>query len=232
MSFRDEFLDMSARDRDARVFRIISLARLYELFEQKRNALVSPRKWDDPFENFILNSATVPRGGWFGQCRTRQRASDAMWRIYSPDKKAVRIRSTATRLLASLTPSTSEGRGFIGTVRYLPKRALMQFAHQAVSSAFLRNYANAARTLLVKRPAFRHEAEVRLLFHKHNGGKSEVFYYQVDPHALIDQLMLDPRLSYREFAAAKTELLRRTGYTGVVKRSLLYAPPPPLTPAT
>jgi hypothetical protein len=58
---------------------------------------------------------------------------------------------------------------------------------------------------------------------------SKLLKYQIDPHSLVDQLMLDPRLSPEEAAKVKTEIRRKTGYRGSIKRSLLYGPPPPLT---
>ena len=222
---RAAFLDISVSRRDSPVYRIISLDRFYELFAKRQNVLVNPSMWDDPFENFILKSQSLSRQGWFGQCWTRHRASDAMWRIYSNDSRSVRIRSTPARLLQSLISSTKRGQSFVGAVRYLPHGSLMRFAQEAISSGNLKMPKMAARTLLVKRPAFRHEAEVRLLFFTDRAGSSRLFRYQVDPHSLIDQVMLDPRLPWVDFKNTKAEIQRRTGYAGSIKRSLLYAPP-------
>lgn len=222
------FLNLPAGERHAYVYRVVSLERLLELFSTGRNVLVSPELWDDPFENFILKGQRVSRHGWYGQCWTRQRASDAMWRIYSPDSNGVRMRSTPTRLLESLRAAT-EGDAFIGKVRYLPNGPLMRFARKALKRGYLTVAANGAHTLLVKRPAFRHESEVRLLVNRQSGFGGKLLKYEVDPHTLVDQLMLDPRLSPEEAAKAKTEIRSRTGYRGSIKRSLLYGPPPPLT---
>lgn len=119
--------------------------------------LVRPSKWEDPFENFILRADSV-----YGQCWTLQRSSDAMWRIYSPKVDAVRIRSTARRLLESLNQirgSSGHREAFIGRVRYLNNQRLMSYAKkiQRQGPAVL------ASTILVKCPAFKHEREVRLV---------------------------------------------------------------------
>jgi hypothetical protein len=226
MSIHAAFIDVPVAVRQTPVYRIVSIERLYELFESRKNVLVSPSMWEDPFENFILKGQSVSRRGWFGQCWTRQKSSDAMWRIYSSDSKGIRLRSTPERLLASLGESATRGRAFIGTVRYLAKRPLMHFAQKAVASGTLTGAAEAARTLLVKRPAFRHESEVRLLYRGDISDK--LFKYLIDPHALFDQLMLDPRLSPVEFETTRATIRARTGYAGSIKRSLLYAPPPSL----
>jgi Protein of unknown function (DUF2971) len=156
------YLDLTVAERAKYVYRVISLERLLELFQKRQNVLVAPEKWDDPFENFILKSGRVSRRGWYGQCWTWQRASDAMWRIYSGDKNGVRMRSTPAKLLESL-PGSAQGKAFVGRVRYLPEKPLMRFANDALAPGHLKLASNAARTLLVKRPAFEHEREVRLL---------------------------------------------------------------------
>jgi hypothetical protein len=45
-----------------------------------------------------------------------------------------------------------------------------------------------ARSLLIKRNAFQHEAEVSIVYQITSGGpaKNDLFPYPVDPHALID----------------------------------------------
>jgi hypothetical protein len=81
-----------------------------------------------------------------------------------------------------------------------------------------------AKILLVKRPAFRHEREVRLLLIARSE-ISKLFRYRVEPTRLISQIMLDPRLDREEAGALKKEIRDRTGFPGPIKRSLLYAPP-------
>jgi hypothetical protein len=115
------------------------------------------------------------------------------------------MRSTLQERMIEGLRSSTAGDGFIGTVNYLGRDRLMDFARRAVQSGNLHRAASGARTLLVKRPAFRHESEVRLLFCQQRGG-DKPFKYPVDPHALVDQLMLDPRLSPREVEDTKTEM--------------------------
>ena len=88
---------------------------------------------------------------------------------------------------------------------------------------------NLARTLLVKRPAFKHEREVRLIFtpHDFHNFTNDLLRYPVEHNSLIDQIMLDPRMDKAEAGALKHRI-RAAGFTGEIKRSLLYAPPPDL----
>jgi hypothetical protein len=77
----------------------------------------------------------------------------------------------------------------------------------------------------VKRWAFQHEREIRLIAWANERPPDGVLTYDVNPHELIDQLMLDPRLSIDEAETLKAEIKARTGFGGPIKRSLLYAPP-------
>lgn len=98
--------------RDKFVYRIIPVERLFELFASRQNVLVKPKRWEDPFENFILKARVqLPDGAcaiigfrdqFYGQCWTLQSALDAMWRIYSPKSEAVRVRSRVRKLAESL----------------------------------------------------------------------------------------------------------------------------------
>ena len=89
--------------RDTKVYRIIPKGRFEDLFKKKTNALVRPKLWDDPFEHLALNSpidvmgemGTIPfKDDVYGQCWSLNKASDAMWRIYSNGTDGIRIRST------------------------------------------------------------------------------------------------------------------------------------------
>jgi hypothetical protein len=230
-------INFSNSDEDRQIYRIVTTERLYQLFADGENVLVRPSKWDDPFENFVLNARGRMNDGrlvqfgfnndFYGQCWTLQRASDAMWRIYSPKQQSIRIRTTVKKLWTSLTARLGEWahvQAFIGRVRYLPTQKLIAFANTVLRDGL--SPTALAGTLLVKRPAFIHEKEVRLLYlEKDKTPESDVFAYKIDPNALIDQIMTDPRLSHDEANTIESEIRKKTGYRGAIKRSLLYAPP-------
>lgn len=44
----NNYLNIRASERDSFVYRIISIQQLFELFEEGRNVLVSPKTWEDP----------------------------------------------------------------------------------------------------------------------------------------------------------------------------------------
>ena len=235
----NNYIDIDLSVKDQYIYRIISVDRLYELFSTNQNTLVSPKKWEDPFENFILKSKARLHDGeiinfgfrdnFYGQCWTRHKASDAMWRIYSPNSKGVRIRTTITKLASSLASGQEPWqniRCFIGKVKYLNNKKMMDFANTVFIGKINPEAYELAKTLLIKRPAFKHENEVRILyFRSENGNSGDIYKYEIEPHELIDQIMIDPRLDYAEFKKMKLDIKSKTNFKGRVLRSLLYATP-------
>jgi Protein of unknown function (DUF2971) len=233
------FLNIKNEDVDKYIYRITSLKRLMELFKSNKNTLVKPREWNDPYENFILRSKVKQTTGeiveynfhdhFYGQCWTQQRASDAMWRIYSPKGSSVRIRTTIRQLLQSLYSSQSnlpEVKCYLGKVLYLSEKKLYEFANNIFDDSGV-SVDKLFSSLLAKRLAFKHENEVRLLFFEmdEKSCHKNIFKYELDPHTIISQIMLDPRYSVSEAKKIMTHLRNTTGYEGSIKRSLLYSLP-------
>ena len=85
-----------------------------------------------------------------------------------------------------------------------------------------------ARSLLIKRMAYKHENEVRLIYIEpgktiHADG---LYKYEIEPTAIFDQVMVDGRVPYEEFVVLKNRIAKRTGLSKHrIKRSLLYTSP-------
>lgn len=226
-------------DLDTKIYKILKRDYFFELFEDGQNALVLPRKWQDKFENVILKAevrtASGERGTFafhddvYGQCWTLHTASDAMWQIYSDKKNAVRVRTTVGRLIDSLHAAHDDwahATCFIGKVQYMGERRLEEFAGTIFKDGITPEAI--ARSLLVKRNAYKHEREVRLIYIERNNTKHAdgVYKYDIDPHALIDQAMIDSRVPYAKFVPFKKQVIKRTGLADKqIMRSLLYRQP-------
>ena len=226
-------------DRRTRIYRIFRRDYFFNLFSDGDNVLVRPKIWEDPFENVFLNAEVRTANGEkgrfgfhddvYGQCWTSHAASDAMWRIYSEKKDAIRVRTTVGQLLDSLCAANGDWAHttcFIGKVVYMSDKNLSAFAGTIFRDGITPHAV--ARSLLVKRNAYKHENEVRLIFiepgnNKHLNG---LYRHGIDPSALFDQAMADPRLPYEKFLRLKKQIVKRTGLTEKqVKRSLLYRQP-------
>jgi hypothetical protein len=87
--------------------------------------------------------------------------------------------------------------------------------------------ATLASQLLVKRRAFRHESEIRLVHRKLFGDPTPdcLFPYEIDPHSLINQIMIDSRLEPDEALRLIKSIRSRTGFKGNILQSLLYKKP-------
>lgn len=236
---QEMLLNLKRGDLARPVYRIISLERLVDLFESKENVLVSPSKWEDTFENFILKSKVKLATGKtvdynmhnsvFGQCWTLHDASDAMWRIYSPNKDGVRIKSTIGDLLSSIYKVHKphpDARCCIGKVEYKTTTQLTWHANNTFDESGI-SVDKLFRSLLLKRLPFEHEKEVRLLYQSWNSEliPDGVYKYKVDPTQMVKEIMIDPRRSYQEFKILKLIIQRSTKYTGPIKRSLMYQLP-------
>ncbi len=201
-----------------------------------------PILWDDPFENFLFSTVGLEADGrrvdfafrddFYGQCWTDADETDAMWRIYSRDKDGVRVQCTPHKLLAGLYRSEDLFRDicyFIGKMSYHTKEELCSLLHDVDfvrSVAFDGNGAKQCETFLLKRKAFSHESEVRLLYQLRatNAAAGDHFFYPLDPLLMFDELVLDPRLD-KSTAESQNARLIDLGFTCRVRQSELYQLP-------
>jgi hypothetical protein len=221
---------------NTKIYRVFSKKWLVKLLESTRMGLMRPRRWEDPFENFLLRCTAKDAEGeliglseiekdWFGQCWTLHEDSDAMWRIYSPDKDGIRVSTTIGRLFDAIYDTSdtyAQLNYFIGRVRYYPRIEIEEFLNNTTFSEFTFGGGTAqfAALLCVKRPEFEHESEIRILLRDQNES-SDIREIQFDPNAVFDELILDPRLDNFEYECAKTRL-HAAGWTKSVGQSQLY----------
>lgn len=237
---RRNYINISDKQKDKPLFRIFKVARLIEVFKDKKLTLVKPSMWDDPFENYIMNATGELEDGrlfsigfrdhFFGQCWTFTRESDALWRIYAKNKDGVRVTTTPRKLLKALFEKAGQYRdinSFIGKVDYLETKELLDLigSSEKVQSLILDSTGyGQALTLLFKRIPFKHENEVRIIYNSLGKIKDDLFKFEINPLTLIDDIVFDPRMYYTDFKNYKTEL-RKLGYKGRIVKSNLYKIP-------
>lgn len=226
-------------DLDTPIYRIFSLDRFSKIVTSRKNGLVHPSKWDDPFENFFLKNDAEMSGGtlvslhqisesWYGQCWTKNRESDAMWRIYSAEKTGVRLETTVRKLFSGFYDSNDKFASLkylIGSVEYKLREEIEHFLSGTtfMDLSFGGQSHKFAKTLLIKRPEFSHENEVRLLFQDTDGsqGSNGVAVFQFDWDTILSEVALDPRLTESEFQTEKQKLVS-LGCTVPITQSELY----------
>lgn len=218
------------------IYRIISFDHLVEWFETKRFPLLSPKKWEDPFEKYLMEKIfpdnvrlKYENGLMYGLCFSRDGISDALWRIYSQNQFGIRIKTTP-ELLANVISTASPldiGRTYIGLVNYyttkdliakaklIRKRVVEDMDTQAV-----------AEIMLLKRKAFSHEKEIRVLhLTYYSESHDDLLYFDIDPHDVIVSILIDPRAPQQRFKALKRHFKEICGYSGSVTQATTYQVP-------
>ncbi|MDZ3810609.1 DUF2971 domain-containing protein [Klebsiella pneumoniae] len=165
---------------------------------------------------------------WYGQCWTENEDTDAMWRIYSPEKRGVRVKTTIRKLFLTLYDTSDTNcslKYFIGKVNYKDKEEIIEFMNSTTFSEFILGGQNTqfAEVLCTKRTAFSHENEIRLIVddigHKH--GRGGLYKINITPEELFEEICLDPRLSSSDFLNLRAEI-QGMGVTTNIIQSDLY----------
>jgi len=109
-----ESFNLSEIELTTPIYRIIDFDRLVEMVEENHNWLTRPSLWDDPFEGLlnhadfrsktsIYNYPEITFSDYvYAQCWSFSEENDLLWRVYSPNKDGVRVKSTPIKLLQSL----------------------------------------------------------------------------------------------------------------------------------
>lgn len=228
------YININPEELDKPVYRIMPVNRLLECLEEKRLVLVPPRKWDDPFENYLLSakvklSSTGESGDMsgmrdkvYGQCWTQHHETDAMWRIYSSDANGAKVKTTPRKLLEALKNSDSRFSDvtcFIGKVQYKSQKDLVSILKGL--DLFQSNGSGIAESLLYKRQEFSHEKEIRLI---HTEGKGAIHAFDVEPNNLFDSIVFDPRMDTHLYQAYESAV-KAKNFSKHVSQSMLYKPP-------
>jgi len=92
------------------------------------------------------------------------------------------------------------------------------------------------QSLLIKRLSFGYEKEVRIIFSKPSTNEidlntitnpwdnSDLFFVNIDPNTLFEEIEIDPWLRKEDYDKLKQEIVD-LGYTGHITKSSLYDKP-------
>lgn len=251
--YKSYFMDANSIDLvpDDTIYRIFSYDKFIKTLKSKKLCLVRTNKWQDPFENFLLNSMGQLENGtkvgfdsirdkFYGQCWTQKKECDGLWRNYKEgDTSAIKVKSTVGKLMEQfydLTNKFHELSYFIGKVEYVSDDEIVNYFKNEIDIMNFQSGVEFAQTLLIKRLAFAYEEEVRIIFSKPSTDEidlatvrnpwdnSDLFFVQIDPNTLFDEIEIDPWLSIDEFEKLKQEIIS-LGFTGRITRSSLYDKP-------
>ena len=250
---KHELIDLD--DINSPIYRVLEISRLIDVFELKVFELTAPKLWDDPYENFLkyshginLNDDRVRYNyeGYskliFGQCWTLNEENDAIWRIYSPSKDRVKVRTTIKKLQKVLKRiQDKEFMSYIGRVKYENEDDIKAKISTAIKNSHKLPFNKESLVrehYLVKREAFIYENEVRLLvcLPRPSDDFANAIYQDPDnldicnlpledPRELFDEIVFDPRMPdslVRAFTSYFRNVLK---FEKEIRKSNLYQEP-------
>ncbi|MBQ5979534.1 MAG: DUF2971 domain-containing protein [Bacteroidales bacterium] len=201
----DEVRHTVEKDNTA-LYKIIPFDILLQILSDHKIALVNTSMWDDIYENFFLNESFYKDGKevpyhymsdkFYGQCWSRKGNSDALWRIYSQDRKGVQIKTSVGKILDSIPDKKDDGGIYLfGKVDYY-SQSKIEGDLKSIKALTDDQFAIIMlQSLLVKRNSFSHESEYRLIYmsKKLFGEGTPIKLLPIDHHTFIERICFDPR---------------------------------------
>lgn len=190
-------------DTNKNLFRYMSLSQFLSMIENNKLFLKKVKLWEDTWEcpmdqlPIFLDRECLCKGealfsdSTVGQCWTYEKDSDAMWRIYSPDRQGVMIETT----VESFREIEGLKHAVLIKVVYFNNKNGAKKINEFLNSNSYYGFGKIA----LKREAFKHENEVRLLTCLQgyedidNCYDIPVVAFKFNPATFIKSITFDPR---------------------------------------
>ena len=218
-------------DSERTLYRYISLSQFIAFVETGTTYLSKILHWEDTWE---VPTSRVPllstddeleyplwsiSEDMFGQSWSLLGESDALWRIYSRDKEGLMIHTSVEKF------------GMIEELKYGMLAPVIYYEELRTGLELLKgnhDYITPFSNAFLKRKAFEHEKEVRLVTLNDErciGNRyrnPSIIYLKLDPIIFIEGITIDPRASDWYVQALKS-YCKRSGFSFVLTRSTLYS---------
>lgn len=206
------------------LYRFLPLERFLETMQKSHLVFVSPKKWNDPFDNLLFRQEVKNKDSIINRiytcCFTLNPHSQAYWKTYAEQGFCVRLRIKSQEFF-ELLMRHNEKISF-GRMKYVKERDLQTELSNIVGLKKAIEDDKLSNTFLeafhLKGKPFEYESELRiiLLSELSEGGLKRI---SIDLKSIIDDIYLDPRMEHHETIAWK-EYLKKFGIR--VKKSLLF----------
>lgn len=200
------------------IYRTMRWDSFMTMIQTKQLTLRRPTDWDDPWENFLLRSDAYLKDGthcslkniadtYYAQCWSFNEESEALWRRYAnKTQRAVKIRTTAGKLMAEIYPFNSKLapiQFFFRKVQYVSAGELEEFKRSMGDCHISFWGERFLESLCLKRKAFSYEEEARLIYQEtESGSKNKPTPKEkklaADPSRFIEELVVDPWCSEQD----------------------------------
>lgn len=229
---RDTILSISDNiDRLQNLYRYMSLAQFLSIVENKKLFLNKVKQWEDTWEcpndqlpiitdsgKKIISESSIS-SSTVGQCWTYEKDSDAMWRIYSPDRQGIMIETTVD----SFFEINNLRRAVLAKVLYFNISNYIDKYNEISNNKSYRY----AKDMALKREAFKHENEVRLLVCLQGYKEFEKWWsipvvgFEINPLSFIKSITFDPRAD-EWFVNTMKKYCKSHGFICPIEKSTLY----------
>lgn len=222
---------------------IYKFIKLEHLLTWKKNGCIFLDRvgsWEDPYENHLLKNQFYLKNGFpfemdnqitgiFGQCWSTIKESDALWRIYSPNKETVRIKTTAQKLFDTIyIDNQCMAATWIGKVKYLKQKQIEKIDKNIINEEGFGALTDIiAKSMFQKRKEFSHESELRII-HTLDSTQAKQFekckflQFKIDIDDFIKEITIDPRCNQDEYNKIKATLISAGVWSTTINRSELY----------
>ena len=199
---------------DSSIYKYIPLEYVLKMIENKSIRFNKVNTWEDVFENYFLKQDFWTKKGIYigssdisdriyGQSWTLIEESDAMWRIYSPLKNSLRVKTSVEKLMDVLyTDDRCMATTSIANVNYRDQKDIeIEFeelsSKKMVLTEHFKDWFNfVTDSLITKRLEFEHEKEVRIIkILPTTEYSSEYLDMPIDPFDFFEEFTIDPRVS-------------------------------------
>ena len=239
--FNDDYLNINAVDLDLteNIFRIFKYEYFIKDLIDKKLTLVRPHTWQDPFENFLLNSQGQMDDGrivsfdnirdeYYCQCWSLKEECDGIWRNYKGENEfAIKAKTTSKKLFNEIYDMNNKVHNlcyFIGKVDYVSDSEIADFFKDKIDFNNFQSGLELPLTLLMKRKSFSYEEEVRIIVYDKTPNSTDLLRINLDLNYIIDEIIFDPWIKPDLFDEKRQELIDN-GFTGKISKSGLYSKP-------
>ena len=232
---------LNSSTKEEYVYRILPLQYFLQMIKKRKLYFPKVNKWEDPYELFLFKQEYYDANGnkinvysesnlIYGQCLSDKRDSDALWRIYSPDKMSVRIKTTKRLINQWRKENNGKNNVFIQTdlVNYQTQKDIDSYI-KGLTTRDVFNFQELVNSLFIKRTNFDHEKEFRIIVWKSDVSlenkcvlPEENIEIPFEPENFIQEVYLDPRLPKEEADMLKHALSLFLGNKCSVSQSPLY----------
>lgn len=195
-------------DNDFCLYRYLPFSRLYTELKNNTLTLISPQKWEDPYEAIFFNNKpnVITDKEIYCLCFTYNRFSgeDAIWKIHKEDEPVVKIcinfHELIDRLFLIANNHNNSLDFYISLCNYSLNKSDIDKAYadykKSGNGIKIEEYLN---LMSIKRKAFTHECEIRLFAVSKEENNNGIFTLPgINYKGLITEILLPPLKGYKQ----------------------------------